>query len=30
MVAAIGVCMTLSGFYKFTCGRFIGENWLHQ
>ena len=22
--------MTLSGIYKFTYGRFIGENWLHQ
>ena len=30
MVAAIGVCMTLSGIYKFTYGPFIGENWLHQ
>jgi hypothetical protein len=30
MVAAMGVCMTLSGIYKFTYGRFIGENWLHQ
>ena len=30
MVAAIGVCMTLSGIYKFTYGCFIGENWPHQ